>query len=224
MRNAHTVADVRAAEQALMARAAGRGADAARCRRARAVCARPARPGLRCAGRRAGRQRRQRRRRAVRGRPAGRRGARHRGRGGADCTRPAAAALRGGQVGRWRRGRAAARARPAAPSRVDLAGAREIRGAEARPRSRAADLIIDGLTGIGGQGGLREPAATLARLTERARRDGALVVAVDLPSGIDADTGEVHGAAIRADVTVTFGTSSRACSSTPARTTPARPS
>ena len=70
----------------------------------------------------------------------------------------------------------------------------------------AADLIIDGLTGIGGHGGLREPAATLARLTERARRDGALVIAVDLPSGIDADTGEVHGAAIRADVTVTFGT------------------
>ena len=70
----------------------------------------------------------------------------------------------------------------------------------------AADLIIDGLTGIGGHGGLREPAATLARLTERARRDGALVIAVDLPSGIDADTGEVQGAAIRADVTVTFGT------------------
>ena len=70
----------------------------------------------------------------------------------------------------------------------------------------AADLIIDGLTGIGGHGGLREPAATLAGLTERARRDGALVIAVDLPSGIDADTGEVHGAAIRADVTVTFGT------------------
>ena len=70
----------------------------------------------------------------------------------------------------------------------------------------AADLIIDGLTGIGGHGGLREPAATLARLTERARRDGALVIAVDLPSGIDADTGEVQGVAIRADVTVTFGT------------------
>ncbi len=33
----------------------------------------------------------------------------------------------------------------------------------------------------------------------------ALVVAVDLPSGVDADTGEVHGEAVRADVTVTFG-------------------
>jgi ADP-dependent NAD(P)H-hydrate dehydratase / NAD(P)H-hydrate epimerase len=70
----------------------------------------------------------------------------------------------------------------------------------------AADLIIDGLTGIGGHGGLREPGASLAQLTEHARRDGALVVAVDLPSGIDADTGEVHGTAIQSDVTVTFGT------------------
>jgi ADP-dependent NAD(P)H-hydrate dehydratase / NAD(P)H-hydrate epimerase len=69
-----------------------------------------------------------------------------------------------------------------------------------------ADLVIDGLTGIGGHGGLREPAATLAALAERARLNGATVVAVDLPSGVDADTGEVHGDAVHADVTVTFGT------------------
>jgi ADP-dependent NAD(P)H-hydrate dehydratase / NAD(P)H-hydrate epimerase len=70
----------------------------------------------------------------------------------------------------------------------------------------AADLIIDGLTGIGGHGGLREPAASLARLAANARADGAVVVAVDVPSGIDADTGEVHGEAVQADLTVTFGT------------------
>jgi hydroxyethylthiazole kinase-like uncharacterized protein yjeF len=69
-----------------------------------------------------------------------------------------------------------------------------------------ADLIIDGLLGIGGHGGLREPAAGLAALTEQARGDGAIVVAVDLPSGVDADTGVVAGPAVRADVTVTFGT------------------
>jgi len=70
----------------------------------------------------------------------------------------------------------------------------------------AASLIIDGVTGIGGHGGLREPAASLARLTARARDDGAVVVAVDVPSGIDSDTGEVHGGCVQADVTVTFGT------------------
>ena len=79
-------------------------------------------------------------------------------------------------------------------------------GPAARAEIAAADLIIDGLTGIGGSGGLREPGASLAALTEAARADGAVVVAVDLPSGISADTGEVEGAAIGADVTVTFGT------------------
>ena len=67
----------------------------------------------------------------------------------------------------------------------------------------AADLILDGLLGIGGRGGLREPQAALAGL---AAGSGAVVVAVDLPSGVDADTGVVSGAAIRADVTVAFGT------------------
>ncbi|GAB2520333.1 NAD(P)H-hydrate dehydratase [Nocardiopsis aegyptia] len=66
-----------------------------------------------------------------------------------------------------------------------------------------ADLIVDGLVGIGGRGGLREPHSALALLAENSP---APVVAVDLPSGVDADTGEVGGTAVRADVTVTFGT------------------
>jgi ADP-dependent NAD(P)H-hydrate dehydratase / NAD(P)H-hydrate epimerase len=69
----------------------------------------------------------------------------------------------------------------------------------------AADLIVDGLLGIGGRGGLREPFAGLAAGAERVRQAGATVVAVDLPSGIDADTGAVEGPAVCADVTVTFG-------------------
>ncbi len=69
-----------------------------------------------------------------------------------------------------------------------------------------ADLIIDGILGIGGRGGLREPAASLAQVVAQAAADGAIVVATDLPSGVDADTGVVAGAAISADVTVTFGT------------------
>jgi hydroxyethylthiazole kinase-like uncharacterized protein yjeF len=65
-----------------------------------------------------------------------------------------------------------------------------------------ADLIIDGLLGIGGHGGLREPYATLAHY---AANSTGVTVAVDLPSGIDADTGAVDGPAVIADVTVTFG-------------------
>ncbi|MFC5665540.1 NAD(P)H-hydrate epimerase, partial [Kitasatospora misakiensis] len=65
----------------------------------------------------------------------------------------------------------------------------------------SADLVLDGIVGIGGRGGLRPEAEPYAR----AGRSG-VVVAVDVPSGVDADTGEVAGAALRADVTVCFGT------------------
>jgi hydroxyethylthiazole kinase-like uncharacterized protein yjeF len=113
-----------------------------------------------------------------------------------------------------------------AGSRVHEAGVAALRAAGGRVTDAgdpdvpavigAADLILDGLLGIGGKGGLREPFATLAALAEDARagggpdqghgRPGPVVVAVDLPSGIDADTGAVAGPAVRADVTVTFGT------------------
>lgn len=67
-----------------------------------------------------------------------------------------------------------------------------------------ADLVLDGIVGIGGRGALRDDAAAWAR---RAGESGALVVAVDIPSGVDADTGAIadHEAVIDADVTVTFG-------------------
>ena len=65
-----------------------------------------------------------------------------------------------------------------------------------------ADLVVDGMLGIGASGALRPAYARLARLTGEC---GASVVAVDVPSGVDASTGEVAGDAVRADVTVTFG-------------------
>jgi hydroxyethylthiazole kinase-like uncharacterized protein yjeF len=63
-----------------------------------------------------------------------------------------------------------------------------------------ADLVVDGIVGIGGRGGLRPDAAALADVSA-----DLLTVAVDVPSGVNADTGAVTGAAVRADVTVTFG-------------------
>jgi hydroxyethylthiazole kinase-like uncharacterized protein yjeF len=65
-----------------------------------------------------------------------------------------------------------------------------------------ADLVLDGIVGIGGSGGLR-PAA--AALVERAASGPGLMVAVDVPSGVDADTGAVEGNAFPAQHTVTFG-------------------
>jgi hydroxyethylthiazole kinase-like uncharacterized protein yjeF len=66
-----------------------------------------------------------------------------------------------------------------------------------------ADLFVDGLLGLGGRPGLREPAASMVR----ALPYGVPVIAVDLPSGVDPDTGELpeDGASVRADLTVTFG-------------------
>jgi hydroxyethylthiazole kinase-like uncharacterized protein yjeF len=102
----------------------------------------------------------------------------------------------------------------AAGSRLHEAGAAALRAAGGRVIEVTDDhhvrrvigraaLIIDGMLGIGGKGGLREPYATLAAL---ARQSAGLTVAVDLPSGIDPDTGTVDGPAAHADVTVTFGT------------------
>jgi hydroxyethylthiazole kinase-like uncharacterized protein yjeF len=79
---------------------------------------------------------------------------------------------------------------------------------------RAADLVVDGIVGIGGKGGLRPDAARLAAL---AGASPAVVVAVDLPSGVEADSGEVRGDAVRADLTVTFGTHKPALLIDPAR-------
>ncbi|MFC9350808.1 NAD(P)H-hydrate epimerase [Arthrobacter sp. NPDC057013] len=66
-----------------------------------------------------------------------------------------------------------------------------------------ADVIIDALLGTGAQGGLRGATADLvARL---AGSTHGLVVACDVPSGVDADTGEAAGPVLPADITVTFG-------------------
>ena len=59
--------------------------------------------------------------------------------------------------------------------------------------------MIDGIVGISGHGGLRPDAADLVGQVD------APIVAVDLPSGVEANTGAVDGPSVTADVTVTFG-------------------
>ncbi|MFJ5232945.1 NAD(P)H-hydrate dehydratase [Kitasatospora sp. NPDC088391] len=92
------------------------------------------------------------------------------------------------------------------PGRVHGAGLAELLAAGGRVTDDQgafgrADLVLDGIVGIGGRGPLRPVAAPLAGLPRR-----GTLVAVDVPSGVDPDTGEVAGAALRADVTVCFGT------------------
>ena len=97
------------------------------------------------------------------------------------------------------------------PERVHLAGLAALRragGSTVRELPARADLVLDGIVGIGASGGLRPAAAEIvARLGGLVARDGGRppVVAVDVPSGVAVDTGDVPGAVVTADVTVTFG-------------------
>ncbi len=99
---------------------------------------------------------------------------------------------------------AGARALIAAGGRVAGVADSEAELAEAVSAIRRANLVMDGIVGIGGQGAIREPAATLVRAIESPR---TIRVAVDTPSGVDPDSGEIvdREAVFRADVTVTFG-------------------
>ncbi len=74
-------------------------------------------------------------------------------------------------------------------------------GAEETDVLDRPDVVIDALFGTGFRGAPREEAAALI---ERINASGVPVVAVDIPSGVDASTGETPGAAVRADLTVTF--------------------
>ncbi|HWA37353.1 MAG TPA: NAD(P)H-hydrate dehydratase [Burkholderiales bacterium] len=69
------------------------------------------------------------------------------------------------------------------------------------PAERRWALVVDGLFGIG----LSRPiAGDYARMVEHANRQRCPVLALDVPSGLDADTGALHGVAVRATHTLTF--------------------
>jgi hydroxyethylthiazole kinase-like uncharacterized protein yjeF len=74
---------------------------------------------------------------------------------------------------------------------------------------RGAGAIVDAILGTGFSGAPRDPAASaIAAINEAAAR-GATVVACDVPSGVDASTGEIAGEAVRARATATFNAAKR---------------
>ncbi len=102
-------------------------------------------------------------------------------------------ARRGVQVEAWLLGD---RAHEGGTAALRQAGGRTVSTPGRRP-----EVVVDGIVGIGGRGGLREDAAKALKLLH-----GVPVVAVDTPSGVDVDTGEVEGDHVEAALTVTFGT------------------
>ena len=92
------------------------------------------------------------------------------------------------------------------PDKVHAAGLAALRDAGGRvvgsvSAATRPDVAVDGIVGIGGRGGLREDAAEAV-----AALGDVPVVAVDVPSGVDVDTGELDGPHVTAALTVTFGT------------------
>ena len=98
------------------------------------------------------------------------------------------------------------------PDKVHAAGLAALRRAGGRVVLHAdeavkhllaqADVVIDGLVGLAAKPPLRESAA---ELVGKANATDAVKIAVDLPSGVDPDTGQIRGTAFLADLTVTFG-------------------
>jgi ADP-dependent NAD(P)H-hydrate dehydratase / NAD(P)H-hydrate epimerase len=66
------------------------------------------------------------------------------------------------------------------------------------------DVLVDGILGTGTTGPARGPAAGAIQYINAHSQD-SLVVAIDIPSGLNADTGAAEGDVVRADVTVTMG-------------------
>ncbi|MDT7797243.1 MAG: ADP-dependent NAD(P)H-hydrate dehydratase / NAD(P)H-hydrate epimerase [Actinomycetota bacterium] len=91
------------------------------------------------------------------------------------------------------------RAHEAGLAALRRAGGRVVSAEDGPQWIARADVVVDGIVGISASGSLRPDAARLVDLVE------APIVAVDLPSGVDPDTGAVDGPAVRATRTVTFG-------------------
>lgn len=94
---------------------------------------------------------------------------------------------------------------PKTPDAMTMAAVARSLGLRARTFTPALlepdRLVVDALLGIGVRGAPRGPVGAAVEALERC---GRRVVALDMPSGVDADTGTVPGTAVRAELTVTF--------------------
>lgn len=80
----------------------------------------------------------------------------------------------------------------------------EVYSQEDIPDPAGWDAVVDALYGTGFHGALRPAGRTACDLLHQCRRMGAFVLAVDLPSGLNADSGEAAEGAVQADLTVAF--------------------
>ncbi|MGD0090261.1 MAG: NAD(P)H-hydrate epimerase [Planctomycetota bacterium] len=87
------------------------------------------------------------------------------------------------------------------PSR-DILTAAQLAAAEAELKK--ANVFVDALLGTGFHGAMHPHLASLVRLCNALALEGRKTVAVDVPSGLDCDTGQAAAPTIRADLTVTF--------------------
>lgn len=86
----------------------------------------------------------------------------------------------------------------------DSAGKPEITDAVTPASVGDAPIIIDALLGTGATGAPRGTVASAIEIVNNAKADGTVVISLDIPSGLDATTGE-HDLCVQADVTITFG-------------------
>src|SRR5436190_3158036 len=88
-----------------------------------------------------------------------------------------------------------------ARANLERVEAREVAGGALAGAIEGSALVVDAILGTGFSG---SPRAPLDAAIEAINAAPASVVAVDVPSGVDASTGEVEGACVSADLTVTF--------------------
>jgi ADP-dependent NAD(P)H-hydrate dehydratase / NAD(P)H-hydrate epimerase len=90
---------------------------------------------------------------------------------------------------------------PDARANLDRTEATEVGAGDLPGALEGSAVVVDAILGTGFSG---SPRAPLDAAIEAINSSGATVVAVDVPSGVDASTGEVEGACVRADLTITF--------------------